>query len=95
MIIGTAAYLSPEQARGLKIDTRSDIFSFGIVIYEMLTGATPFSGASVADIIAAVLHSEPRPLSFSSKPFRPNSNGSSQNRSERNATSVIKPSRNF
>ncbi|MEO6590043.1 MAG: protein kinase, partial [Pyrinomonadaceae bacterium] len=62
-IIGTASYLSPEQARGLKIDTRSDIFSFGIVIYEMITGKPPFSGASVADIIAAILKSEPKPLS--------------------------------
>ena len=63
MIIGTAGYLSPEQARGLKIDTRSDIFSFGIVIYEMITGKPPFSGATIADIIAAILKSEPKPLS--------------------------------
>ena len=63
------SYLSPEQARGLKIDTRSDIFSFGVVIYEMLTGVTPFSGASVADIIAAVLKSEPKPLSDFLKSF--------------------------
>lgn len=62
MIVGTAAYLSPEQARGLKVDTRSDIFSLGVVLYEMIAGAAPFSGASVADIIAAVLKSEPKPL---------------------------------
>lgn len=63
MIIGTAAYLSPEQARGAKIDTRSDIFSLGVLIYEMIAGATPFAGASVVDIIAAILKSEPKPLS--------------------------------
>ena len=63
MIIGTAAYLSPEQARGQKVDTRSDIFSLGVVIYEMITGVPPFSGASIADIIAAVLGTEPKPLS--------------------------------
>lgn len=62
MIIGTAAYLSPEQARGLKVDTRSDIFSLGVVLYEMIAGATPFSGATVPDIIAAVLKSEPKPI---------------------------------
>ncbi len=68
MIIGTAAYLSPEQARGLKIDTRSDIFSLGVVLYEMITGITPFSGATAPDIIAAVLKSEPKPLSEFLKP---------------------------
>ena len=63
MIIGTAAYLSPEQARGAKVDTRSDIFSLGVLIYEMIAGATPFAGATVPDIIAAILKSEPKPLS--------------------------------
>lgn len=62
MIIGTAAYLSPEQARGLKVDTRSDIFSLGVVLYEMIAGVTPFAGASIADIIAAILKNEPKPL---------------------------------
>ncbi len=60
MIIGSALYMSPEQARGLEIDTRSDIFSFGAVIYEMVAGCPPFSGATVADLIAAILKSEPK-----------------------------------
>ena len=95
MIIGTAAYLSPEQARGLKVDTRSDIFSLGVVIYEMITGVTPFQGASVADIIAAVLRSEPKPISEFLKKFRPNSNGLSRKPSQKNAKNGIKPSKVF
>lgn len=63
MILGTALYMSPEQARGLNIDARSDIFSLGVVIYEMITGTQPFSGATLSDIIAAVLKSEPKPIS--------------------------------
>ena len=62
MILGTAFYMSPEQVRGLKVDTRSDIFSFGAMIYEMVTGHQPFAGATVADVMAAVLQSEPQPL---------------------------------
>lgn len=69
MIIGTAAYLSPEQARGLKIDTRSDVFSLGVVIYEMVAGVTPFSGATALDVIAAILRSEPTPLAEVLKTF--------------------------
>ncbi|MEP6902284.1 MAG: protein kinase [Actinomycetota bacterium] len=61
-ILGTAFYMSPEQARGLAVDARSDIFSLGAVIYEMIARKLPFSGATVADIIASILKSEPLPL---------------------------------
>ena len=54
--------MSPEQARGLEVDTRSDIFSLGIVVYEMITGEIPFKGETVSDVIAAILQSEPKPL---------------------------------
>ena len=62
MIIGTAAYMSPEQARGKNIDARTDIFSFGIVLYEMLTGRQPFEGESAMDVIGSVLNKEPVPI---------------------------------
>lgn len=63
MIIGTAAYMSPEQARGQTVDARSDIFSFGLVLYEMLAGKPPFEGESAIEIIGAILNKEPVPLS--------------------------------
>ena len=63
MVLGTANYMSPEQARGLEVDTRSDIFSLGIVVYEMVAGCVPFSGETVSDVIAAILRAEPKPLS--------------------------------
>ena len=59
VILGTAAYMSPEQARGAPADHRSDIFSFGIVLYEMLTGRHPFPGETVSDVLASVLAREP------------------------------------
>src|SRR5204863_5780803 len=59
VIVGTAAYMSPEQARGHSVDRRADIFAFGCVLYEMLTGQPAFRGDTVSDILAAVLRSEP------------------------------------
>lgn len=61
-IIGTAAYMSPEQAEGKLIDARSDIFSFGIVLYEMLSGHKPFSGESNLAVLSAVLRESPKPI---------------------------------
>jgi eukaryotic-like serine/threonine-protein kinase len=63
MILGTINYMSPEQARGLAVDARSDVFSLGVVIYEMIARRLPFAGATASDVIAAILKSEPRPLS--------------------------------
>jgi serine/threonine protein kinase len=59
VVLGTAGYLSPEQARGRMVDKRSDIFSFGCVLYEMLAGKTIFAGETVADSLGATLHREP------------------------------------
>jgi serine/threonine-protein kinase len=59
VIIGTAAYMSPEQARGKGVDRRADIWGFGTVLFEMLTGKQAFSGETVSDTLAAVLRSEP------------------------------------
>jgi eukaryotic-like serine/threonine-protein kinase len=64
-IVGTLQYMSPEQLQGKEADARSDLFSFGCVLYEMLTGKRAFEGASSASVIAAILEREPAPLNLS------------------------------
>ena len=59
MILGTAAYMAPEQARGKTVDKRADIWAFGVVLYEMLTGGRPFHGDDLADTLASVLKDQP------------------------------------
>jgi eukaryotic-like serine/threonine-protein kinase len=59
VILGTAAYMSPEQARGKRVDKRSDVFAFGCVLYEMLTGKQAFEGDTISDTLAAVLKTQP------------------------------------
>ena len=63
LVLGTTRYMSPEQARGQKVDARSDIWSMGVVLYEMVGGVPPFSGATPSDCIASILKTEPPPLS--------------------------------
>ena len=62
-VMGTPSYMSPEQIRGMAVDTRSDIFSLGVVLYEMVAGRVPFAGETAADTIAAILEHDPAPLS--------------------------------
>ena len=63
LIMGTVAYMSPEQVRARPVDARTDIFSLGVVLYEMLTGSSPFTGETTTDVIAATLQIEPPPVS--------------------------------
>jgi predicted ATPase/serine/threonine protein kinase len=62
VLVGTARYMSPEQARGFAVDARTDIFSFGAVLYEILTGRVAFKGIASGEIIASILKSEPAPV---------------------------------
>jgi len=62
VVMGTAQYLSPEQARGLEVDARSDIFSLGAVLYEMIASRAPFEGTTKSEVVAAILEREPQPL---------------------------------
>src|SRR5262249_21131172 len=63
VILGTVSYMSPEQARGLKVDTRTDLFSFGIALYEMVAGRSPFEGKTTADMMVSILDRNPTPIS--------------------------------
>ncbi|CAN5599296.1 hypothetical protein BH18ACI3_BH18ACI3_16660 [soil metagenome] len=63
LVMGTVGYMSPEQARGKSVDARTDIFSFGAVLYEMLALKRPFTGENDVDVIGSILHTEPVPLS--------------------------------
>src|SRR5262249_22827861 len=60
VILGTAGYMSPEQSRGKAVDKRADIWAFGVVLYEMLTGQRPFQGDDVSEMLAAVIKDEPK-----------------------------------
>ena len=63
LILGTVNYMSPEQAKGERVDERTDIFSFGVLLYEMISGRTPFVGDSTAETFANLINAEPQPLS--------------------------------
>jgi serine/threonine-protein kinase len=62
-VMGTARYMSPEQARGQELDARTDIFSFGVVLYEMIAGRHPFQGSTATDVISSILTKDPLPVS--------------------------------
>ncbi len=61
-IMGTPGYMSPEQARGLPLDARTDVWSLGVVVHEMIAGTAPFSGRTIADVLVAILEHDPPPL---------------------------------
>lgn len=69
LVMGTVAYMSPEQARGKLVDARSDIFSFGAMLYQMASGRLPFIGENDIDVVGSILHKDPRPLSQSARPI--------------------------
>jgi TolB-like protein/tetratricopeptide (TPR) repeat protein/predicted Ser/Thr protein kinase len=67
-LVGTAAYMSPEQVKGLEVDPRSDVFSLGVLLYELLARRRPFAGETAVEVLGAVLHLDPAPLNVASLP---------------------------
>ena len=61
IVVGTASYMSPEQARGQEVDGRTDLFSLDVVLYELVTGRKPFGGQTAADVVSAILSADPTP----------------------------------
>lgn len=71
VVMGTAGYMAPEQVRGLPLDYRADIFAFGTVLYEMLTGRRAFTGATAADLMSAIVRDAPAPITSSDRQVPP------------------------
>ena len=71
VVLGTAGYMSPEQVRGMALDPRSDIFSFGAILYEMLSGKRAFHGDTAADTMSSILKEEPAELSETNRNVSP------------------------
>ena len=75
VVVGTVAYMSPEQAAGSHLDARTDVFSLGVVLYQLATGRLPFAGQTFTEIVAKIVGAEPAP--FDGRPSRPRSRASS------------------
>ena len=95
-VMGSARYMSPEQARGLEVDERTDIWSLGVVLYEMLTGSVPFDGETTADTLASVIYKEPEAdLATFFQMCHWNFSGYSERPCKRTARNAIKALRTF